>query len=732
MGNVSRSQNDCVMADYLSMETTCNKNPVDPPVAAGSPGDTQTDKPPAANLISGSANNELWIVLGIYLLAVCVRLLYLYESSTYPTFEALSLDSVSYDRLGRQLIDGGGMTDKFFWQPLFYPLFLAAVYFFIDASVVCVKFVQVLLGGFTCVMTYYLGKRIFGKRAGIGAAVMVSLYGPLIFFECEILSTGWAAFWSVALVLLFLRAIDTDNLTIYFVLGACGALSIITRPTFLPFFIAGCVWLALTLYRASRARRFLVLKPVAILAGFAVIAIPVSVQRYNLTGRFGILSASGGLNFYIGNNSNPAETVIIRPGPDWEHLTRMPERHGMGLDMWKGQKFFYKRVRNYIITEPLDFAQGLLRKTLQFVSSREIPRNVDIYTLRKWSPFILKSLVWKVGGFGFPSGVLLPLAAVGLFFRWRQIPGPVILFVFLYGASIILVFVSSRYRSPMAPVACCLAAGGLGEVIKRMHSGQGKRWIGVTACVLVIVLVATVGGPFEAEEVIYEAEIYYCLGYYARQAEEFSQAIDHYEMCLRLNPNIFAAHNNLAVILSKRGDLEQAVAHYNKALQLEPDYTKIRLNIATALIKSGKSYIAIEHLKEAVKQEPSLVRAQKLLGQALTDVGDLDSAARYYAQILRARPNEAKVHFNLAIILMQQGKIDEAIWHFSEVVLIKPDDAKAFFSLGRAFAKKGQASLAIEHCRRALSLAESSGQKALAQRISSRLRAYRAPKAERD
>ena len=81
---------------------------------------------------------------------------------------------------------------------------------------------------------------------------------------------------------------------------------------------------------------------------------------------------------------------------------------------------------------------------------------------------------------------------------------------------------------------------------------------------------------------------------------------------------------------------------------------------------------------------------------------------------------------------MQQGKIDEAIWHFSEVVLIKPDDAKAFFSLGRAFAKKGQASLAIEHCRRALSLAESSGQKALAQRISSRLRAYRAPKAERD
>jgi Flp pilus assembly protein TadD len=714
------------------METTGNKNSVSPPFANGIPEDTQTDKPASSNLISRPANKELWIVLGIYLLAVCVRLLYLYESSTFPTFEALSLDSVSYDRLGRQLLDGGGITDKFFWQPLFYPLFLAALYSLIDASVVCVKFVQVLLGGFTCIMTYFLGKRIFGKRAGIVAAVMLSLYGPLIFFECELLATGWAAFWSVALILLFLRAIDTDKLTIYFILGACGALSIITRPTFLPFFIAGCVWLVLNLYRTSRKRGFLVLKPVTILAGFAVIAIPVSVQRYNLTGHFGFLSSSGGLNFYIGNNPNPDETVTIRPGPDWEHLTRMPERHGIGLDMWKGQEFFYKRVRNYILTEPLDFVRGLLRKALQFVSSREIPRNIDIYTARKWSPFILKSLVWKVGGFGFPFGVLLPLAAVGLFFRWRQIPGPVTLFVFLYSVSIILVFVSSRYRTPMAPVVCCLAAGGLGEIINRMRSGQDKRWIGVTACVLVIILLATVGGPFGAEKVNYEAEIYYCLGYYAREAEEFSQAIDHYEMCLQLNPNIFAAHNNLAVILRKRGDLEQAVAHYNKALQLEPDYTKTRLNIARALIELGKTGIAIEHLKEALKREPSLIRAKQLLGQALAEAGDLDGAARCYAQLLRTRPNHAGAHNNLAIILMRQGKIDEAIRHFSEVVRIRPDDAMALFSLGKALAKQGQTSLAIEHYRRALSLAESSGQKALAQRISSSLRTYGAPKTGRN
>lgn len=142
--------------------------------------------------------------------------------------------------------------------------------------------------------------------------------------------------------------------------------------------------------------------------------------------------------------------------------------------------------------------------------------------------------------------------------------------------------------------------------------------------------------------------------------------------------------------------------------------------------------IAIEHLKEALKREPSLIRAKQLLGQALAEAGDLDGAARCYAQLLRTRPNHAGAHNNLAIILMRQGKIDEAIRHFSEVVRIRPDDAKALFSLGKALAKQGQTSLAIEHYRRALSLAESSGQKALAQRISSSLRAYGAPKTGRN
>ena len=72
------------------METTGNKNPVNPPAPGGSPEDTQTDNPASARLIGRPANKELWIVLGIYLRALCLRLIYLYESSTYPTFEALS------------------------------------------------------------------------------------------------------------------------------------------------------------------------------------------------------------------------------------------------------------------------------------------------------------------------------------------------------------------------------------------------------------------------------------------------------------------------------------------------------------------------------------------------------------------------------------------------------------------------------------------------------------------
>ena len=671
------------------MQTTDTEHPIGNSGEGDRSNGVQSDSAVPDKSTSSPGKIELWIVLGIFFLALFVRYFYLYESSANPTFEAPISDAMTYHELACKLADGQGMTTEFFWQPLFYPLFLTVVYYFSDLSIFCVKNVQVILGCFTCVLTYFLAKRLFGRRAGILAAVMVSLYGPLIFFESELLAAGWASFWSVVLILLFLKARDTKGLLVCFFLGVCGALGIITRPTFLPFFVVGCLWLAFTFYRTSMSNQSFVLRTAAILAGFALIATPVAFRCHHLTGRFGILPSSGGLNLYIGNNPNTDETIIIRPGADWGELTRLPGQYGMARNRWVRQRFFYQEVSEYMLSQPLDFAKGLARKTLQFFTSREMPRNVDIYLFRRWSG-LLTFLMWKVGGFGFPFGLLLPMAIVCLFFRWRQIPVPLILFIFFYAASIILVFISARYRVSMVPIMCCLAAGGVVTIAKMIRLHQSKRLALATGCVFSIVLLSSLAPPFPEEKVDYEAELHYGLGYFASHSGEFDRAIGHYKEAVQRNPDFDAAYNNLGLCFVKRGEFGKAIPFFEKALQIKPGYAKACGNLALALVRQGNPTAAIEYLDKALKLDSSFIQLHNTYGLALAKLGKLDEAAKHYSVLLRARPNYAKAHYNLANCLTRQGKFNEAIRHFSEVLRIGPDRAEVHYGIANVLVKQGK------------------------------------------
>lgn len=101
---------------------------------------------------------DLEIVIGIFLLAFGLRLLYLYESSDNPSFEMPIVDSAVYDNMARSVAEGKPMSDDFFWQPFFYPVFLSVIYFVSNSSIIFAKIMQVLLGSITCSLTYLLGK----------------------------------------------------------------------------------------------------------------------------------------------------------------------------------------------------------------------------------------------------------------------------------------------------------------------------------------------------------------------------------------------------------------------------------------------------------------------------------------------------------------------------------------------------------------------------------------------
>jgi len=56
------------------------------------------------------------------------------------------------------------------------------------------------------------------------------------------------------------------------------------------------------------------------------------------------------------------------------------------------------------------------------------------------------------------------------------------------------------------------------------------------------------------------------------QQDRTAEAIQHYEISLRLNPNNPEGHYNLGMALLRNSRRLEAVKHLNEAIRLKPDY----------------------------------------------------------------------------------------------------------------------------------------------------------------
>src|SRR6476659_2439872 len=134
------------------------------------------------------------LLAAISAFAFAIRLIYLWQIRHAPFFTLLLGDSKGYDQWARRIAAGDWVGTDVFYQAPLYPYFMGAIYAVVGPDVLAVRVCQAILGSMSCALIAHAAWRLFSKRAGIIAGLILALYPPAIFFDGLLQKTALDAF----------------------------------------------------------------------------------------------------------------------------------------------------------------------------------------------------------------------------------------------------------------------------------------------------------------------------------------------------------------------------------------------------------------------------------------------------------------------------------------------------------------------------------------------------------
>jgi Flp pilus assembly protein TadD len=652
-----------------------------------------------------------WPAAAIFLVALFVRLIHIWQIREAPFFSVLMGDSRAYDEWAQQVARGDWLGREVFYQAPLYPYFLGVLYSVLGWDLLLVRVCQAILGSLACVLLGLAGWRFFSKGAGLIAGLMLALYAPAIFFDGLIQKSVLDVFF-VCLTLALIGAIvrQPEKRSSWAWLGAAvGALSL-TRENALVFAAAIVLWI-LVRDRRPFPRR---LAPAGIFVlGLAMVVLPVAVRNAYVGGEFLLTTSQFGPNFYIGNNERADGTYMSlrfgRGAPEYERqdATEIAEQAaGRRLTASEVSSYWTRRALEYIRAQPADWLKLLGRKSALVVNASEMLDTESQASHAEWSAPL------RLAGGISHFGVLVPLAIFGMWATWRQrdrpalsaVEGPALsvveglwvlyLMMLAYACSVVMFYVFARYRYPLVPFLLLFAAGGLATARDFFRTSPAIRIAGALVAAGAAAVVANT--PMLSDDLmrtITETN----LASELQEQGRLEQAIAHYRRAIAIEPDYAPAHNNLGVALRAQGQVEAAIEQYEEAIRLYPGYPDARHNLANALVVRGNDLAArgalddaIVHLRRGVELRADDAAARYDLATTLLEAGRLEDAIRELREVVERTPTSVEAHNNLGIALAQKGKLDEAISHFQEALKLQPGFVDAQRNLATAIEARRQ------------------------------------------
>lgn len=707
-------------------------------------------------------DKEKLFLLGVFLLAFILRLIYLLQVKSNPHFFSPTMDPLYHDIWAQNIAGGNWIGSKVFFRAPFYAYFLAIVYKIFGHNYIIPRVIQHLIGSFSCILVYFVAKRLFNRTVAIVASLLAATYGMFIYFEDELVLDSFLVFFDLLLILFLLKTKDSPKLSRWFACGIILGFSAITRPNILFFIPFVWLWIFLVFTKQRKLKEILTFC-IMFLIGSALVIFPVALRNYLVAKDFVLIASQGGINFLIGNNRNADGMSAVLYKEDWQYrdFEHMAEKEtGRSLKSSEVSNFYYKKGIKFFLDEPEKAFKLWVKKLYIFWNKFEVSNNQDTYFFRKYSSLIRILLIgfWFIG----------PLGLVGMILSWlggkeranlrKSILLP-ILFVFSYMLTVVMFFVTSRFRLPVIPFLIIFSAFTLVWLGEKLINRKSKKM--ALFLLLLFPLSILTNSNFYHLSVGDFSQAYFSLGNADLKAGKLDQALEKYDEALSRNPLLSRVHMNKGIIFLRRKEYalaekefglelkknpqedraynnlsvvylmlklyDKAIQSAQKALELKVYYPEAYMNLALAYIGKGDYQKTKEVIESGLKNVHPFLEANYLLGEVYQAEGKLDSANQAYQKILSVDPFsdvaynletlsskkdlemqytdiKAKAYFNMGTLDVQQGEIDRAESHLKRALSLKPDFAEAYANLGTLYDNTRRFSEAIDQLEKAVGL----------------------------
>ena len=614
-----------------------------------------------------------------------VRLVYLLQSRSHdPLFFAPQMDALYHHRWALAVAAGRSFIDDAFFRAPLYPYFLGALYRLLGPDPLSARLVQAVVGSASCGLVYLLARRLVaawpgGRRAADWvprtSGLALAGYPLAVYFVGELLIPTLLVFLVLLGLILVLRSRERDAQ--WWLPGLVLGLAALARPNVLAFTAAVAGWLALR-YRRRCARPL-----VEFLGAVAVVIAPVTVRNLAVSGRFVPIAWQGGTNFYIGNNPESDGVTAVLPGTraswwggynDVKRLAEEAAGHPLkGADIdryWLGRGFdFWRR-------QPGRALALTARKAWLLLAGLEVSNNRDVYFFKRFS--FLNALIFRTPVLKFPFGLVLPLAAAGVFAarrRWRELV-PVYLFLGAYGLSFVVFFVSARFRMPMVPLFLILAAGGVAGLI-RARGAERRLALGV-ALATFLAFNLDLAGPLRAPE----DQSYLLVAKSRVEQGRVDEALAATQQALMIDSAANVLNVEATLLLQTRQP-DRAEVAARAAVRREPANADCHGTLGNVLAASGRLDSALACFTRAVELDPYAVQGWNNLGNVALQRREFERARGYYERALGIDPAFVPARYHLGLVEYRLGRVEAAHERWREVLALDPGFEKARRALER-------------------------------------------------